>query len=118
MNIKLVLSAMTVIVLSGCNATTTPENYALRQQLYKGSPALKQDFVKSCAKRIQKANSTPQKAAYLAKLTNSSVQAAPRVGCQRVADGLVSGRLRYEDYRMDVEQKRMTPNMARILQGK
>lgn len=105
------------LVISGCNSTTSPEKYALRQQLYRGSPAIKQDFINYCSERYRKRNSTPEAAADLAKLVNSSVQAAPRVGCQRVANAIASGRLTYEEHRKDVEQDSLTPTMARILQG-
>lgn len=81
----------------------------------KGSPALRSDEVRRC---VADNRSTPDQKTMMLKLMNLAPDRDPvRVGCERVVEGLASGRLGYDDYRK-LQFGEVTPQVIRLLQAR
>jgi hypothetical protein len=85
------------VVLAGCQ-TTTLSSYEFDEfrVFLSSSKENREQYVRDCAKRRLAEPVSEQKAKAL--ITGVSMEKAPRVYCQRIADGVISGRYTYNDY--------------------
>ncbi len=109
---KFACTAIAALLLSGCVSQTS---YDTSREALRGSPALRSDFVRECTGNIARKPLAQRQA--MAKLMNTSVRNTPRVYCQRVTNGITSGRLSRADINAG-SMGRLTPGVVRVLQGR
>lgn len=108
--IRYVIMAAAAALLSGCGVS--PSGFASGQEVLRGSPSVRADFVRECNRRISRHPLRTRQA--LAKVMNVSLASTPSVYCRRVTNGIVSGRLTYAD----INARPPTARAIRVLQGR
>ncbi|TYR30442.1 hypothetical protein FY036_17130 [Mesorhizobium microcysteis] len=109
---KPALAAAAALMLSGC---VTQTNYDASREALRGSPGLRTQFVNNCVTNIR-AKPLNQRQA-MATVMNTSVRNAPRTYCQRITNGITSGRLTRGDINSGARGQ-LTPAVVRVLQGR
>ena len=109
----LIPAIIAVAFLSGCGVSAS--TYATGQQALKGSPAVRNDFIRTCTQKIR--NKPFKTRQGIAKIANTSVSSAPRVYCTRLTKGMASGRLTHADINA-ASRGQVTPNIVKVLQGR
>ncbi|MDF0697942.1 hypothetical protein PYR71_15835 [Rhizobium sp. MC63] len=106
--------AVTMMVAAGLLTACVPtrQDYDAYVTLLQGSARARSEAVKDCAKGF---DASGRRGAGL--VTNVSDKDAPRVACERFVADVVSGRITYDDV-VDVKQRRFTPKIIKIFQGR
>ncbi|EXL09271.1 hypothetical protein [Aquamicrobium defluvii] len=95
-------------MLSGC---VTESSYKQAQEIVRGSPAMKRDAINECYRGASRAS--PARKAQMAKIMNVSPRSnVARTYCTRAFNGIASGRISYEDFRI------RSPRFIRVIQGR
>lgn len=110
--IKPALAVATALLLSGC---VTQNTYDTSREALRGSPGLRTQFVNNCVSNIR--SKPQQQRQAMATVMNTSLRNAPRVYCQRVTNGITSGRLSRSDINAGARGQ-LTPSIVRVLQGR
>ena len=106
--VKPALAAAAALMLSGC---VSQNSYDSSREALRGSPALRTQFVNNCVSNIRtKPLNTRQG---MATVMNTSVRNVPRVYCQRVTNGITSGRLTRSDINAGARGQ-LTPAVASL----
>jgi hypothetical protein len=93
--VKVAGAAACVGLLAGCAPTLNETSFAATREGLIGSPALRQQYVATCEKKIRQ---DPNKLQESATLVNLSVADAPGVICQRLLKAAIDGRFNYAQY--------------------
>jgi len=108
-----VVLALSLLALAGCGISQT--NYDASREALRGSPSLRNDFVRTCTRNIsQKSYATRRN---IAKLMNASVSSTPRLYCSRLTRGIANSRLSHADISA-ASRGQVTPAIVRVLQGR
>jgi hypothetical protein len=105
--------AMTLIAtgfLAGC--APTEQEYGAIVTALQGSKRLRTEIVSECAKNF---NSEGRRSAGI--ILDVADKDAPRLACSRYLNAVVSGRVTYQDM-LDVKNRRYTPKLVKIFQGR
>ena len=108
-----VVLALSLLALAGCGISQT--NYDASREALRGSPSLRNDFVRTCTRNISRKPYATRR--NIAKLMNTSVAATPRLYCARLTRGIASGRLSHADINA-AGRGQVTPTIVRVLQGR
>ena len=109
---KFGLSAAAVLLLSAC---VTQTNYDASREALRGSPGLRNQFVSQCVTNISRKPVNTRQA--MATVMNTSLRNVPRTYCQRITNGITSGRLTRSDINSGARGQ-LTPAVVRVLQGR
>ncbi|MBB2753131.1 UNVERIFIED_ORG: hypothetical protein GGI57_003841 [Rhizobium aethiopicum] len=105
---------VTVMIAMGLLTACVPtrQDYDTYVTLLQGSSRARNEVIKDCATGF---DANGRRGAGL--VTNVSDKDAPRVACERFVAALVSGRITYDDV-VNVRQRRFTPKIIKIFQGR
>ena len=103
------LSALTIA--AGC--APTKQQYAVVQETVRGSAKARQFAVKECLSKGWDREAMRNASIVL----DTTEKAAPELACRRAVEAVRSGRMTYADA-VALKQKRMTPEVIKILQGR
>lgn len=110
--LKPALAAASALMLSGC---VTQTNYDASREALRGSPGLRSQFVSQCVTNISRKPASTRQA--MATMMNTSLRNVPRTYCQRITNGITSGRLTRSDINAGARGQ-LTPAVVRVLQGR
>ena len=115
MKITKTISALaTIALLSGC--AMSQERYMAMKTAFEGSPKLRQKAVAEC--ELHESKMSPKTIRNVALVANTTPDKMPYVICSRLMNGLVSGRLTYEDYRKTITSDVPPPAVIKVMQGR
>lgn len=83
---------------------------------FEGSPKLRQKAVAEC--ELHESKMSPKTIRNVALVANTTPDKMPYVICSRLMNGLVSGRLTYEDYRKTITSDAPPPEVIKVIQGR
>lgn len=98
--------------LSGC---MTQDNVEAVGEAIKGSPALRAKVIENCINNPRQWNPDAQEG--LATIVTAADSRNKRLICERIYNGIASGRLTAKDIR-SFNDETLTPNAVRVLRGK
>lgn len=100
--------ASATLLITGC---VTEASYNRAQEIVRGSPAAKREGVNKCYEGARRAS--PARKAEMAMIMNVSPRRdVARIYCQRVFNGIASGRIDHSDFRTK------SPRFIRVIQGR
>ncbi|WP_368511510.1 hypothetical protein [Rhizobium sp.] len=113
--IRYIGATIVLAMLASCSpALPTQEKYDVMKTLLQGSPALKTKMIEFCAAN----KGSPQEVLGMSLIANVPASQAKKVTCQRLANGIASGRVTYKDFQTSFRTRLPTPALIRVLQGR
>ena len=104
---------MALALVSACGPT--PEQDAAAVEIVRGSKAAQDMVYADCVRNVSGNDRT--RLANLAAVANTTPARAPRVICQRVVGGIVSGRITQADV-AGMRRGQVSPKLVRVVQGR
>lgn len=110
---RMMAVAIVTSALASCATQGTPEKYTAASSALEGSAALRTKTIAQCVQQKWRKETIEN----LALLLDVSESKAPALGCQRVINGMASGKLTYEDFEK-ARRGDMTAKVVKVLQGR
>ncbi len=110
---RMLAVAIVAAALASCATQATPERYKAASTALEGSAALRAKTIAHCVQHKWRKETIEN----LALLLDVSESKAPALGCQRVINGVASGRLTYEDFEK-TRRGDITAKVVKVLQGR
>ncbi len=110
---RMMAVAIVTSALASCATQATPEKYQAASSALEGSAALRTKMIAQCVQQKWRKETIEN----LALLLDVSESKAPALGCQRVINGMASGKLTYEDFEK-TRRGDITAKVVKVLQGR
>ncbi|WP_349958138.1 hypothetical protein [Rhizobium sp. ZPR3] len=98
-------------VLASC--TSQEENFKKGVPIIKESPTARAQLISKCMSQ----HLSPETLDEVAFYVKSQRSEAKRLFCQRLTNGLASGKISYADFKAMFQQKKVTPALVSVLKG-
>jgi hypothetical protein len=110
--INILIPFLVAAAVSGC--APTREEFSSAHTLLEGSPRIRTERISDCIKKPR----TEKWIKDISDLTNAPKGKEKIVLCNRLYNGLATGRLTYEDIKSAYGTDPLAPNLIRVLQGR
>lgn len=113
MRIYIAMTLLAAGLLTGC--APTEQEYDSAITMLQGSERARSQVLDDCIKRLSSSDRTARHNAAI--VMDVADKDAPRLACSRYLKAMVSGRATYQDM-LDIQNRRYTPKLIKIFQGR